>query len=121
MFRAAALIAAITVVARLAGFLRTFVFARTVGSSCVGVVYQTANTIPNIVFDIVAGGTLSALVVPLRRPASGERRSASRRPHGLGAAELGDRHAQCAVGVLIFAFAGPITRLLLGPQPCAGR
>ena len=68
LVRAAALIAAITVWPASAGFLRTSVFARTVGSSCVGVVYQTANTIPNIVFDIVAGGTLAALVVPLVAP-----------------------------------------------------
>src|SRR5262249_6025545 len=69
LLRAAALIAAITAVARVAGFGRTVVFGRTVGGGCVGGVYQTANTIPNIIFDIVAGGTLAALVVPLLAPA----------------------------------------------------
>jgi putative peptidoglycan lipid II flippase len=119
LFRAAALIAAITVVARLAGFLRTFVFARTVGSSCVGVVYQTANTVPNIVFDIVAGGTLTALVVPLVAPhlATGDRQAAGRTVSALLSWAI---VSLCAVGALIFAFSGPITRLLLGPQPCAG-
>ncbi len=119
LFRAAALIAAITVVARLAGFLRTFVFARTVGSSCVGVVYQTANTVPNIVFDIVAGGTLTALVVPLVAPhlATGDRQAAGRTVSALLSWAI---VSLCAVGLLIFAFSGPITRLLLGPQPCAG-
>lgn len=71
--QAAALIALITVVARVAGFGRTVVFGRTVGGGCVGAVYQTANTIPNIVFDIVAGGTLAALVVPLLAPTFAER------------------------------------------------
>lgn len=61
----AVLIAAVTVAARLAGFGRVVVFARTVGPTCLGDVYTTANTVPNIVFDIVAGGALSSLVVPL--------------------------------------------------------
>ncbi|HWB67557.1 MAG TPA: lipid II flippase MurJ [Mycobacteriales bacterium] len=63
--RAAVLIAAVTVLARLAGFARIIVFARTVGPSCLGDTYFTANTVPNIVFDIVAGGALSSLVVPV--------------------------------------------------------
>jgi putative peptidoglycan lipid II flippase len=63
--RAAVLIAAVTVAARLAGFARVVVFTRTVGPSCLGDTYFTANTVPNIVFDIVAGGALSSLVVPV--------------------------------------------------------
>jgi putative peptidoglycan lipid II flippase len=62
---AALLIAAVTVLARLLGFARVIVFARTVGPSCLGDTYYTANTLPNIVFDIVAGGALSSLVVPV--------------------------------------------------------
>ena len=67
--RAAAVIAVLTVLARLAGFARTAVFSRAVGPSCVGSVYQTANAIPNIIFDVIAGGTLAALVVPVLAPA----------------------------------------------------
>jgi putative peptidoglycan lipid II flippase len=63
--RAAVLIACVTVAARLAGFARVVVFARIVGPSCLGDTYFTANTVPNIVFDIVAGGALSSLVVPV--------------------------------------------------------
>jgi putative peptidoglycan lipid II flippase len=63
--RAALLIAVVTALARAAGFARVIVFARTVGPSCLGDTYFTANTVPNIVFDIVAGGALSSLVVPL--------------------------------------------------------
>ncbi|HVS67474.1 MAG TPA: lipid II flippase MurJ [Mycobacteriales bacterium] len=73
--RAALLIAVVTALARAAGFARVIVFARTVGPSCLGDTYFTANTVPNIVFDIVAGGALSSLVVPLIAPAaaSGDR------------------------------------------------
>ncbi len=63
--RAAVLISAITVLARLAGFGRTLVFARTVGATSLGTAYTTANQVPNIIFDIVAGGALTAVVVPV--------------------------------------------------------
>ncbi len=63
--QAAALIAVLTIVARLAGFARVFVFSETVGYTDLGSAYQTANSIPNIIFEVVAGGALAALVVPL--------------------------------------------------------
>lgn len=59
------LIAGITVLSRIAGFGRIVVFSRTVGATCVGEVYQTANGVPNIVFEVVAGGALAGAVVPL--------------------------------------------------------
>ena len=62
---AALAISAVTILARAAGFGRTLVFARTVGFDCLGSTYQTANTVPNIVFEVVAGGALATLVVPL--------------------------------------------------------
>src|SRR3954462_9692409 len=63
--RAALLVAIITVLARTVGFVRVLVFARTVGPSCLGDTYFTANAIPNILFDVVAGGALASLAVPL--------------------------------------------------------
>jgi putative peptidoglycan lipid II flippase len=62
---AAAVITVLTVVARVAGFARTFVFLHTVGHGHLADVYNAANTIPNIVFELVAGGALASLVVPL--------------------------------------------------------
>ncbi|WDZ88101.1 murein biosynthesis integral membrane protein MurJ [Micromonospora cathayae] len=62
---AAALIAVLTVAARLAGFARTAVFTWAVGPTDLGSVYFVANTVPNIIFEIVAGGALASLVVPL--------------------------------------------------------
>ncbi|MGA4545895.1 murein biosynthesis integral membrane protein MurJ [Uniformispora flossi] len=62
---AAALIAVLTVLARLAGFGRQLVFNAAVGQNNLGTAYTTANYVPNIVFDIVAGGALASLVVPL--------------------------------------------------------
>lgn len=62
---AAALIAAVTVVSRVVGFGRWLVFSDTVQASCLGTAYSTANMLPNIVFEVVAGGALASAVVPL--------------------------------------------------------
>ncbi len=62
---AATLIAGLTVLSRVAGFGRTMVFAWAVGDNDLGDIYQAANIIPNIVFEIVAGGALASLVVPM--------------------------------------------------------
>jgi len=62
---AAALIAGLTVLARIAGFGRTVVFISTVRDNSLGDLYSAANTVPNIVFELVAGGALASLVVPL--------------------------------------------------------
>jgi putative peptidoglycan lipid II flippase len=63
--RAALLIGGLTVVARILGFARTVVFAGTVHSSCLSAAYVTANMVPNVIYDIVLGGALTAIVVPL--------------------------------------------------------
>ncbi|SDE04514.1 murein biosynthesis integral membrane protein MurJ [Glycomyces harbinensis] len=63
--RAASVIGAITVASRLAGFGRTMVFTWAIGLGTLGTAYQTANNIPNIIFELVAGGALAALVIPL--------------------------------------------------------
>jgi len=62
---AAALIAVLTVASRLAGFARTGVFTWVVGDTGLGGIYVVANTVPNIIFEIVAGGAMASLVVPL--------------------------------------------------------
>src|SRR3954453_19220070 len=63
--RGAAIVAVVTIGARVVGFVRILVFAHTVGPTCLGDTYYTANTVPNILFDIVAGGALASLAVPL--------------------------------------------------------
>ena len=63
--RAAVTIGVITVLARAVGFGRQVVFAHTVGTSCLGTAYTTANMVPNIIYDIVLGGALSSVVVPV--------------------------------------------------------
>jgi putative peptidoglycan lipid II flippase len=62
---AAGVIAVITLAARIVGFGRWFAFSHSVGATCVGSVYQSVNAVPNVLFEIAAGGVLAAVAVPL--------------------------------------------------------
>lgn len=64
-------IAVVTIFARVAGFIRTLVFAGTVGATLVGEAYQSMNTVPNVLFEVAAGGVLAAATVPLLAGALG--------------------------------------------------
>ena len=57
--------AAGTALSRATGFLRTMALAAALGVSSTSDAYNTANTAPNMIFVLVAGGALSAAVVPL--------------------------------------------------------
>ena len=116
---AAALIAGITVLARIAGFGRTVVFLRTAGLGCVGGTYQTANAVPNILYEIVAGGALASLVIPLLAPAvgAGRRDLVARTASALMTWAV---LALTPLAVLAAVFARPIVGVLLGGSTCAG-
>ena len=53
-----------TMASRGTGFLRTVVIAAAIGLQ-VGDSYNVANTIPNIIYDLLLGGLLTSVVVPL--------------------------------------------------------
>ncbi|MEU6040144.1 lipid II flippase MurJ [Actinomadura sp. NPDC047616] len=62
---AAVVIGVITVLSRLAGFGRTYAFSQTVTTSCLSQAYFTSTQLPSIVYEIVAGGALASMVVPV--------------------------------------------------------
>ncbi|MGY1810129.1 murein biosynthesis integral membrane protein MurJ [Blastococcus sp. SYSU D00669] len=110
---AAALIAVLTVLARLAGFGRTLVFTNAVGADSTGDTYTAANTVPNIVFEVVAGGALASLVVPMLAGgiASGNAEQVRRTASALLGWTL---LVLTPLAVLVAVLAEPIARLLLG-------
>src|SRR5215469_17038164 len=63
--RGAGIIAIITIGSRFVGLARTLTFSQTVGATCVGTAYVTANQVPNLVYELVLGGALSSVMVPL--------------------------------------------------------
>ena len=54
-----------TVASRATGFLRTAVLVAVLGVEGVGAAYNVANTTPNIVYELLLGGVLTSVVVPL--------------------------------------------------------
>jgi putative peptidoglycan lipid II flippase len=51
--------------ARILGLVRTLVFSQTVGATCLGTAYATANQVPNLVYELVLGGALASVMVPV--------------------------------------------------------
>lgn len=111
----AVVISAVTVLARAAGVGRALVFQHAVGPSDLGTAYQTANTVPNVLFEVVAGGALASVVVPvlaasLRR---GDREHASQ---VLSALLTWTTLLLVPVTVVAALLVGPIMSLLLAGQ-----
>jgi len=63
--RGVAVLAAVTAAARLAGFLRSVLSARVLGATTLGDTYTAINALPTLVFELVAGGALAGVVVPV--------------------------------------------------------
>ena len=62
---AAGAIAILTIFSRAAGFIRAWCQNGALGDTASGEAYATANTVPNVLFEIAAGGALAAAVIPL--------------------------------------------------------
>ena len=63
--RNTAVMAAGTLLSRITGFGRVFALAYALGFTRLGDAYNLANTTPNILYDLVLGGVLSATLVPV--------------------------------------------------------
>jgi putative peptidoglycan lipid II flippase len=116
---AAVSIAGITVLARAAGFGRLAVLTRTLGTSCVGDTYQAVNQLPNVLYEVVAGGALAGLVVPVLAGAvaRGDREEAGRTTSAL----LTWVAVVLVPVALLGALVAPLlVRLLVGDDPTCG-
>lgn len=114
---AAALISVVTVVSRLLGFARTLVFTRAVGyDSVTAGLYTQANVLPNVLFEVAAGGALAGALIPLVAGplARGMRDDVSR----IASAMLGWALAGLSVlGGLLALLAEPVAALAADPGP----
>jgi putative peptidoglycan lipid II flippase len=117
---AAAGIAGVTIASRVVGFGRTGVLARTLGTSCVGDTYSAANAIPNVVFEVVAGGALAGLVVPVLAGAvaAGDRETAGRTTSALLTWTVAVLTPVALLGLLLAPF---LLRAVVGTSPSCGR
>ena len=62
--RNSALMASGTIVSRALGFVRSAVLAAALGSKLTADAFNVANTVPNIIYILLAGGVLNAVFVP---------------------------------------------------------
>jgi putative peptidoglycan lipid II flippase len=62
--RSTAAMTALTAVSRVTGFIRIDVVAAVLGTTFLGNTYQSANTVPNILFELFAAGALQAVLIP---------------------------------------------------------
>jgi putative peptidoglycan lipid II flippase len=91
-----------TVASRATGFVRTAVIAAVVGVEAVGAAYNVANTTPNIVYELLLGGVLTSVVVPLLVRAAKED------------ADGGQAYAQRLLSLTVFVLGGAALLLVLG-------
>jgi len=142
--RGALLIGGLTVLARILGLVRTVVFAGTVQTSCLGAAYMTANQVPNVIYDVVLGGALTAIVVPVLagpaersaragRPARRDLPGEGRRARPAGAAAAREEVTRISSALLTWTVviltpaslalalaAGPVISALMPPNPDSG-
>ena len=64
MGRASAILAAGTVVSRILGFVRAVVLTTAIGQVAAGDAFGVGNQLPNNIYALIAGGVLSAVLVP---------------------------------------------------------
>lgn len=64
LVRASAWMALGTIVSRLSGFVRLFLLAYVLGSALDADIFNNANTVPNAVYILVAGGLFNVVLVP---------------------------------------------------------
>jgi putative peptidoglycan lipid II flippase len=62
--RAAAGMGAVTAVSRSLGFVRVLVVTAVLGTTSLGDAFQSANSVSNVLFELLAAGALSAVLVP---------------------------------------------------------
>ncbi|MEP7370404.1 MAG: lipid II flippase MurJ, partial [Dermatophilaceae bacterium] len=98
---------------------RWLVFSQSVGTTCVGSVYQAANQLPNVIFEVAAGGALAAVAVPIiagqlaRDDDAGANQSAS-------AMLTWTLTVLIPLSVLMAAAAVPVSAFLVDAQGCPG-
>jgi murein biosynthesis integral membrane protein MurJ len=65
LVRASGVMAVGTLLSRVTGFMRTAVIAYALGTMTLADAYNNANTFPNAIFDLLLGGILTSVFVPL--------------------------------------------------------
>ncbi|MBD5787712.1 virulence factor MviN [Cellulosimicrobium terreum] len=110
------MITVVTIASRLVGFARSLVLSSTLGTTGVGTAYASANVLPNVLFEVAAGGALAGAVVPLL--AGPIARRAQGDVSRIASAVLGwTLLVLVPLGALLALLAGPIAAVLMAKHP----
>lgn len=115
--RGALSITALTAVSRVTGFLRVVAVAAAMGTTYLANTYQSANTAPNLIFELLAAGVLTSIFVPtfVSYLVEGDREGGWKAADALSSVAI---VALFGIAVLLFFAAPLIIRLLLiGADP----
>jgi putative peptidoglycan lipid II flippase len=64
LFRASGIMAVGTILSRITGFIRALLAVAVLGTALLADTYNVANTMPNILYNLLVGGALTAIFVP---------------------------------------------------------
>jgi putative peptidoglycan lipid II flippase len=109
--RGAATITIATAISRATGFIRVVAVAAAMGTTFLANTYQTANTAPNVVFELVAAGVLTSIFVPtfVEYLVKGEREEGWKAANALTSVAV---VGLIGLGLLLALFAPLVMRLL---------
>ncbi|WP_426572907.1 murein biosynthesis integral membrane protein MurJ [Aquihabitans sp. McL0605] len=93
----------LTAVSRATGLVRIIMVGAVVGTTYLGNTYETTNTIPNIVFELMAAGTFQAVLIPalVRYESQGEKEEAEHVASSVFGIALVALFGVAAVGMLM--------------------
>ena len=64
LFRASGIMALGTIISRITGFVRGILIVAVLGTTLLADTYNVANTMPNILYNLLVGGALTAIFIP---------------------------------------------------------
>ncbi|MCU1486468.1 MAG: putative rane protein putative virulence factor [Actinomycetia bacterium] len=114
--RSTATMTVLTLLSRITGFIRNVVVVGVLGVTFLGNVYETANTVPNLLFELIAAGVLQAVLIPtlVELAAAGEDDEAEHVARSVLGLSLAALAALAGVGILLAPF---VMRLLMAKVP----
>jgi len=117
--QSSAIMALGTVASRITGFIRTAVIVYALGTGAVADAFNTSNTLPNSIHDLVLGGTMTSVILPLLV-------RANKRDEDGGLAYTQRMYTLLVIGLLAvtaiaMALAGPIVDVYIGDVSPAQR
>lgn len=120
ILRAAGAVAAGTLMSRITGFLRTIVLGGVLGNTMFNDAYNNANVLPNQVYELLLGGLLTSVVVPMLVHAHKDAEDAGGDPNAFAQRLFTIAVVGLSAAAVIGMFAAPLLVTVQGLRPGTG-